>query len=1101
MYCVLVVGIAVRLCFWRVHGGGADQMETMTFDNKMSIVKDDLVSIIESGDKVSVAASVFSMYAFAELKEQLEGLDEFRFIFTSEAFIPERPKKDSREFYIPRLGRERGLYGTEFEIKLRNELTQRAVATECAEWVRKRARFKSFRGNAGMQNCLALEKKNDTVVYLPFDEFSTTALGTEKSASQYSLTLRLDAGQSKALLKAFNEAWDNGDLVDVTDVVIDSISNMYKENAPEFVYYSALFHIFSEFLNDVSEDNLANEQTGFKQSLIWGKLYDFQKDAVLAIINKLETYSGCILADSVGLGKTFTALAVIKYYECRNRNVLVLCPKKLKDNWLTYNSNLVNNPIAGDRLRYDVLYHTDLSRERGMSETGMPLDRINWGNYDLVVIDESHNFRNGADSAVKAEDKENRYQKLMSKVIESGVKTKVLMLSATPVNNRFRDLRNQLALAYSGDRSNWESRLKVEGSIEDVFKKAQQVYSKWSKLPVDQRTTDELTSMLDFDFFEVLDQVTVARSRKHIQRYYDMKALGPFPRRNDPISIRKELSTDPSSVNYQDIYSELDKLALAVYVPSVYVQPSRRHKYEDADGKGLTMTGREFGLQKLMVTNLLKRLESSVCSFRLTLQRVLDLMDDTLAQIDAYKDKRIATLELRNSSGVDLDEDDSEAAFEVGNKTKIDIADMDWIRWERDIIADADVIRGLLADIDDVDVAHDAKLQDLMHLLKEKAENPINKNNRKAIIFTAFSDTADYLYEHLSAFALREMGMHAALVSGNGGKCTHEKVGAQMGDILAAFSPVSKERAVVAPQLEGCDVDILIATDCISEGQNLQDCDYLVNYDIHWNPVRIVQRFGRIDRIGSSNDVIQLVNYWPDVELDEYIHLKARVEERMRITVMTSTGDDDLINEAEKGDLEYRERQLRQMRDEVVDLEDVSGGVSITDLGLNEFRMDLVGYHNVNPDIDQAPTGIHAVVEGDDPGVLFVLRNVNEGVNVQGRNQLHPFYLVHVREDGSIAAGHLSPKVALDTMRLMCRGKITPDTNLCRVFNKETKNGKDMRRQAKLLKDAVASIVESKGDSDIESFFSGVTTSFLEGDIEGIDDFELICFLVVRPRC
>lgn len=1069
------------------------------FDNKMRVVKDELIERIDRGDRVSVAASVFSMYAYQELCEQLESIEEFRFIFTAQAFTNERPPKEKREFYIPRLVREQGLCGTEFEIKLRNELTQKAVAAECAEWIRRKARFKSYEGEGGATGFLDISKPDDDVAYMPFNEFSTAKLGMGSAVGD--VTMRLDSSQSAELLRQFDAAWGSPALHDVTDAVIDGVTAMYQENAPELVYYMALYRIFSEFLEDVSEDVLPNEGLGFRDSQIWGKLYDFQKDAALAIINKLETYNGCILADSVGLGKTFTALAVIKYYESRNKDVLVLCPKKLKDNWITYNSNVVNNPIAADRLQYDVLYHTDLSRTRGTSETGLPLDRLNWGAYGLVVIDESHNFRNGGDSA--SEDKMNRYQILMEKVIKQGVKTKVLMLSATPVNNRFRDLRNQLALAYWGDPEGWSQKLHLQNDIETVFRNAQTTYARWSKLPVEQRSTKALTDMLDYDFIEVLDQVTVARSRKHIQRYYDMSTIGPFPRRLPPVSKRPKLSTLPNAINYHEIYGELESLTLAVYMSSSYLHPSRVAKYAAHGGGGnLTLGGRETGVRRLMTANLLKRLESSVHSFRLTLERVYAAMQGALEAIDGYKAGRAAATVSEGAlpDGFDFDPDD-EGAFEVGGATKILIEDMDWMSWERDIAKDVDVIQILISMVRDIDPAHDAKLLELCGQIREKVRRPVNPGNRKVLVFTAFSDTADYLYEHVSAFARRELGLEVAEVTGSGCACTIEAVPPHMQEVLACFSPVSNERDVVAPRLVCCDVDIVIATDCISEGQNLQDCDYLVNYDIHWNPVRIVQRFGRVDRIGSKSARIQLVNYWPDVELDEYIKLKARVEERMRITVMTSTGDDDYINADETGDLEYRRQQLEQMRDEVVDLEDVSGGVSITDLGLNEFRMDLVGYYRDNPDVDRLPSGINAVVEGDEPGVIFVLRNVNSKIDRDGANHLHPFYVVRMGSDGSVVHGHLEPKAVLDGMRLLCRGKSEPDMALCRAYNRETKNGRDMRREAGLLRDAVASIVDSKEESDVDSFFGGGTTGFLENDIEGLDDFELVCFLVVRSRC
>lgn len=1084
-------------------------MDNAFFDNRTSILKDDLIRVIEEGDTVSIAASVFSMYAFNELREQLESLDEFRFIYTEPTFAKEHAKKEQREFYIPRLSREQGLYGTEFEIKLRNELTQKAVASECASWIRKKARFRSATtGQAPVAPALTVSGKEDVSTYMPFQRFTVGELGVGDHPTVTGVS-RLDTSTSRQFLVMFDQAWENGGLEDVTDTVVDNIQAMYRENAPELIYYAALYRIFHEFLDDVSVDNLPKEGTGFRESAIWNLLYDFQRDAVLAIINKLQTYDGCILADSVGLGKTFTALAVIKYYESLNRNVLVLCPKKLSDNWTMYRNNQVNNPIASDRLRYDVLYHTDLSRKRGKTVTGMDLETINWGGYDLVVIDESHNFRNGEDTATAARDDgtggtENRYQRLLNHVIRGGVPTKVLMLSATPVNNRFRDLRNQLRLAYQGDPAGWSEKLGLSSNIEDVFKSAQGAFTVWSKLSVEGRSTEALTDSLDFDFFKVLDQVTVARSRKHIQRYYDVSAIGPFPRRNDPISIYPKLSTLPNSTTYSEIANSLDLLKLAVYIPSHYLLASARGKYEDRNGN-LTTSGRETGVRKLMAANLLKRLESSVSSFRLTLERVFSVMNQCLNTIEVFKAEGAVTAKVDTSSfGKDFDLDYEDADFmdfSVGGKTQFDLRDLDWKSWEKDVRDDAQTIEGLLEMIRSIDAEHDDKLLRLERLIAKKAENPINPGNKKVIVFTAFADTANYLYENVSEFASRELGLGVAEVTGSGGGKTNvEGVRGDLSEILTCFSPVSKDRDKVYPRLRGKDIDILIATDCISEGQNLQDCDYLVNYDIHWNPVRIVQRFGRVDRIGSKNDAIQLVNFWPDEDLDHYINLKARVENRMHAVVMTSTGDDDYINEDEKGDLEYRKQQLEQMKHEVVDLEDVSGGVSITDLGLNDFRMDLVSYHQENPDIDRVPTGIDAVVEGDTPGIIFVLRNVNQELDAKTRNQIHPFYLVYVSDEGEVVHGYLDPKESLDAMRRLCKGKSEPDAALCRAYNKATKNGRDMRAASSLLRSAIDSIVEEKAEADLDSFFSGGTTSFLENDVAGLDDFELVCFLVVRPR-
>lgn len=1069
-------------------------------DNQTNTVRDDLRKTIRKGSRLSIAAACFSVYAYQELKEQLEGVEELRFLFTSPTFLKEKVPKAKREFYIPRLNRERSIYGTEFEVKLRNELTLKAISRECADWVRRKVTFKSNTTPEQMPGFITVDEST----YMPISGFTTVDLGCERGNNVYNFVTRTEASENSGqYLRLFDELWrDDTRLQDVTDEVLESISTAYRENSPEFIYFFTLYNIFSEFLDDISEDVLPNEATGFKNSKIWNMLYNFQKDAALAIINKLEKYNGCILADSVGLGKTFTALAVIKYYEDRNKSILVLCPKKLSENWNTYKQNYRNNPLAEDRLRYDVLYHTDLSRSFGQTN-GIDLARLNWGNYDLVVIDESHNFRNGGE-VTGEEGKENRYLKLMNKVIRAGVRTKVLMLSATPVNNRFIDLRNQLALAYEGDAAELNGKLDTQKPIDEIFRQAQKAFNAWSKLSAGQRTTEKLLSMLDFDFFTLLDGVTIARSRRHIQKYYNMADIGQFPRRLKPISLRPCLTDLPRAINYKDIYEQLNALNLSIYTPSNYIQPSRLSQYiEQTHNKGnsLTQQGREEGIRRLMSINLLKRLESSVYSFRLTLERINKLIADTIATIQNYQNGG-QVLELDDlSAAEDWDADDQNTDFfTVGRKIKIDLADMDYLTWLRDLQSDAETLQLLLFMVADITPAHDSKLRQLFDLIDQKITHPINPDNRKLIIFTAFSDTADYLYQHVSRYAKEKFGLNTAEVTGNvEGRTTIPGLRCDLNTVLTCFSPISKHKEDLMPG-DASALDILIATDCISEGQNLQDCDYLINYDIHWNPVRIIQRFGRIDRIGSKNACIQLVNFWPDMDLDEYINLKSRVETRMKITVMTATGDDDLINEEEKGDLEYRRAQLKRLQQEVVDLEDMSNGISIMDLGLNEFRMDLLEYTKTHNGVETAPHGMHAVVpSGPDtpPGVIFVLKNRNNSVNIDNRNRIHPFYMVYMGLDGTVQCDYLNPKKLLDTQRLLCRGQDKPIPQAYRVFNRRTKDGRSMGTVSRLLSDAIDSIVDAKAQSDIESLFSPGGTTALLSEVTGLEGFELICFLAI----
>lgn len=1071
------------------------------FDNISNIVRDDLVETIKPHSRICIAAACFSMYAYQELKKQLSSIEEFRFIFTSPTFVAEKGDKEKREFFIPRLNRERSVYGTEFEVRLRNELTQRAVARECANWIRRKAQFRSNSTHESMSGFMNIETSELQTTYMPLGGFTTVDIGCDRGRNVYNMVNRFDAPHSLEYMRLFEAVWNDAvRMRDVTEEVIESIEAVYQENAPELIYFMTLYYIFSEFLEDISEDVLPNEATGFKNSVIWQKLYHFQRDAALGIISKLEQYSGCILADSVGLGKTFTALAVIKYYEGRNKNVLVLCPKKLRDNWMTYRGNLINNPLAKDRLRYDVLFHTDLSRDYGDSAIGLPLDRIDWGNYDLVVIDESHNFRNGGEYIGEDGGKENRYLRLMNRVIRQGVKTKVLMLSATPVNSRFVDLRNQLALAYEGHAAEINEKLNTEADIDTIFRQAQTVFNAWSKLPSEERTTDRLLTKLDFDFFEVLDSVTIARSRRHIQRYYDTAEIGPFPERKPPISLRPKLTDLASAINYSEIFDQLAQLNLHIYTPTFYILPSKAAKYFDASERNLSQAGREQGIQRLMSINLLKRMESSVHSFQLTIKRIHDHIAETIDSIDAYErdHSAVCVREMRDVSYSDFDLDDQNIdVLTVGRKFRIDLGDMDYLSWRRSLVSDLETLALLLLMIDDITPEHDYKLCELKRIIAEKQAQPINAGNRKILIFTAFSDTAEYLYTHISAFAKERFDINTALITGSvDGRTTIPRFPADMHRILTCFSPISKERELVMTPSLG-DIDILIATDCISEGQNLQDCDYCINYDIHWNPVRIIQRFGRIDRIGSRNAVIQLVNFWPDLALDDYINLRARVEARMRISVLTATGDDDYINPEESGDLQYRRQQLERLQNEVVDLEEMSSGVSIMDLGLNDFRMDLLAYIKSHPGLDHTPFGIHAVVRGEKPGVIFVLKNVNKGVNIEDRNYLHPFYMVYVGDDGEVVCSHLQPKDVLDVMRQMAREKTEPDFAICRAFNEETDDGRDMRRVSALLQDAIASIINAKAQGDIDSFFGGGQTTFLAANISGLDDFELICFMVV----
>ena len=1083
-------------------------------DNRAKLLGDDLKKEIKSGAKIKMVASYFSIYAFEVLKDELSNISELQFIFPNPTFVQQgvkdNIKKETREYYIPKRLRENSLYGTEFEIRLRNQLTQKVIAKECAAWVRDKVQFKSNITEGGLQNFIYVENTDKKAIYFPITGFTYVDLGYEKNNMFYqAITKSDDESYAKFFFSQFKNIWDDDTKVqDVTQSIVDYISSAYTDNSPEFIYFVTLYNIFSEFLDDImSEDFMPNEGTGFRNSLVWQKLYSFQRDGAIGIIQKLEKYNGCILADSVGLGKTFTALAVMKYYSSRNKNILVLAPKKLANNWNQYRDNVRTNLFYKDRIHFDVLYHTDLGRTHGFSN-GHDLSKFNWDNYDLVVIDESHNFRN----ANSYRDKETRYDFLINKVLKSGVRTKVLMLSATPVNNRFTDLKNQLALAYGDNYAEFNERLDTSKNFDVVLANAQRAFNEWTKLPKEQRKAADLMSRLDIDFSILLDNVTIARSRKHIVRYYDSSEIGSFPTRRKPVSYYCDIARKEDTLSYNDIFNTLMGLTMGVYAPMNYILPSRISKYEalydtKVGRSTLKQVNREQALQRLMTINMLKRLESCVDSFRKTVRNICDVNKRTYDSIIQFENDRASsrTLEFSQIDEETLDDED----FDINNegtlgKVRIDFSDMDLVLWKRDLKYDIETLEALYELMCYVTPDRDLKLQKLVEIVKDKIEHPFNLGNKKVLIFSAFADTTNYLYENLAPMLLEKYGLYSARIQGaQKGNATNIRGDRDTDRLLTLFSPISKERDVAFPADKDLNIDVLIATVCVSEGQNLQDCDICINYDIHWNPVRIVQRFGRIDRIGSKNKFVQLVNFWPNVSLDEYINLNARVENRMTLVDATATGDDNIIA-SEQADLDYRKEQLKKLQEgNLQDLEDVDGSITITDLGLNEFRMDMVAYIKEHGEPKNIAHGLYCVVRHDDEknipkGVIYVLKNRNSAVNIGDKNRLHPYYLVYLDEAGNVVRNHMEVKAILDILRTTCKHHTEPIADLCRAYNRETKDGYKMDKYSRLLDKSIESIIDVKEADDLNTLFNTGSDILFNSGIKGLDDFELITFVVIK---
>lgn len=1079
-----------------------------TLDNKVNKVGDELKDNIEKGSRISIISSYFTIYAFKELKKELSKIDELRFIFTEPMF----EDKCNNPMNISSMNEDNEtlLTGNKYEIKFRNELTQASIAKECAQWVKEKVKFKSskFPGAVGSKFIHIKNTKKSDLLINNTNDFSASGLGYTSSEQLIFANSINDSPMTDQMLQMFDMFWQNDMmLTDIKDKILKDIEKIYKDNSPEYIYFVTLYNIFKEYLGELTEDNIIKSKTGFKDTVIWNKLYKFQKDGVLGAIDKLEKYNGCIIADSVGLGKTFSALAVIKYYELRNDRVLVLCPKKLRDNWMVYTQNDKRNILVDDRFNYDVLNHTDLSRESGMSGD-IDLSTINWNNYDLVVIDESHNFRNNA----ARNNKETRYSKLMNEVIKKGVKTKVLMLSATPVNNRMNDIKNQIAFMTEGnDQAFNECGIK---SIEHTLKKAQTIFNRWTNLDEEDRTLDNFLEQMDGDYFKLLDLVTIARSRKHIEKYYNVNEIGKFPERMIPKNIKSDIDITGQFPKLEEINKEILRLKLAAYSPLSYVLPHKREEYNkkyDIEVKGGTSIFKQLDREKsiihLMRASILKRLESSIHSFGLTIAKVLKQIDTLIEKIDMEYADYDASLNIN-----DIDTDDVELeSLMIGNKVKVLIQDIDKIKWKQDLEYDRERLEHLLFEAAKVTKGHnDSKLNDLKKVLENKITNQLNPGNKKVIIFTAFADTAVYLYAQIMPWVEKQFGLYSALVVGAGSNKTNLKgTKTDLNGILTNFSPISKERDKVNPEMKE-EIDILIATDCISEGQNLQDCDFLINFDIHWNPVRIIQRFGRIDRIGSKNDKIQLVNFWPNMELDEYINLVARVSGRMVLLDISATGEENIIDFDEKkkmNDLEYRKRQLEKLKDEVVDLEDISGGISITDLTLNDFKMDLIDYLNENrEEVESAPKGMYAVANIPDklqdsavPGVIFCLRQINDNDKIkESNNSVHPYYLVYVKDDGEVLYNHMNTKKILDLYKKICRGNDLISRDLIDSFYKETQDGRDMSKYYEFLEDGISNIIGKKEEEGIMSLFTSGGTNFSAQTFKPLEDFELISFLIIR---
>lgn len=1091
---------------------------------------------IMADSKLSIVSAYFTIYAYNALKDKLDTIENLDFLFGEPTFI-----NNLNPDLIPK--KEFEIEDSTFEICLKNRLSQKSVAKECAKWIREKVNIKSMvKPNFLHGKMYHIQNPfRDPVSLMGSSNFTFNGLGFGNSKN-IELNLEMQDRRDMADLKEwFDEIWnDNTGLIeDVKDEVIKYIEMLYAENSPEFIYYVTLYNIFEEFLNDQEKGGFIDEKVGFFETDVWNKLYSFQRDGVKGAINKIDKYGGCILADSVGLGKTFQALAIIKYYELMNDRVLVLCPKKLRENWTLYIQNDKRNPLERDRFRYNVLHHTDLSRESGKSGD-VDLSSIKWGNYDLVVIDESHNFRNNAPGK-KDEDgniiKKSRYKRLMEDIIVNGRDTKVLLLSATPVNNNLKDLRNQIYFITKGKDDALAESTQIK-NIGAVLKTGQEEFAKWAdpKKNVHRKTSD-LLERLDSSFFKLLDTLTIARSRQHIKKYYDMKLIGEFPKRLEVISLAPEIDLEDSFPTYKQIDEEISDYKLSLFNPSAFLKSEVKEKYlSKTTVQQFTQEDREYFLIGMMKVNFLKRLESSINSFGISLERTINKIDTLLEKIKSYKSNESIYKDFEIDEITETNEDEELLeAISVGKKMKYSLKDINIDKWVKALRQDRDHLEILMNEAKAINESRDKKLNELKNIIKSKTENQLNEGNKKVIIFTAYSDTALYLYNALKDWVTNELSLHIAMVAGGTeeNKSTFMRKGyksqSEFNRILTNFSPISKDRDKMDDMPQDNEIDILIATDCISEGQNLQDCDFLINYDIHWNPVRIIQRFGRIDRIGSRNKQIQLVNFWPTDDLNEYINLKDRVEARMALVDITATAEENILSheqimEIETEELKYRNKQLEKLKKEVLDLEDMDDSISLSEFSLNDFRVELTNFIDTKfnkEKLKRTPYGLYAIVpalggsyssmgkyseenlkakELIKPGIVFCLKQKGDFDRDNKINPLQPFFLVYIRDDGTVKYNYTGAKQILDIYRLLCCNKKDAFVPLCEIFNDETNDGNIMDKYSDLLEKAVLEIqhiFKKRSLSSLTKSRSAIIVNKSE-QITDLEKFELVSWLIIK---
>ena len=1033
----------------------------------------------KKGRNINIINDKLTLSVFRELAKNLQNVGHINFIIRNKSYIPSG-RELSREFEIsPGIT---DLFFSSYDIIRKNRLEHFSKARSMHNFIKNYVNVKKVKMPGKVKGNIILIDDEIAIHGTSSLEIPGKPRRGELAPIHFNSIVN-DQAQIGHFKRLFQVIWNNNDYTkDCKEALLEGLNYVYKDYSPEFIYFFTLEELFSSQL-DGGVERFEKDRTGFKKSAIWNSLYEFQKDAAVSAIRKINKYNGCIIADSVGLGKTFEALAVIKYFELREDNVLVLCPAKLYDNWDSFRNPYIDNIFVQDSFNYKILCHTDLTRTKGYSRSGIDLSRINWSHFDLVVIDESHNFRNRNEDV----DHLSRYMKLMNEVIKKGHGKKVLMLSATPVNNSLVDLKNQISII-TADRDYALEEIGIL-SIDSLLRKTQKEINNW--LETRDRTKNALLNRLPAKFYKLLEMMTIARSRKHITGFYGDSNLGKFPRKLPPKTYYPEIDTAGKLLHFAVTNETLESLNLAVYAPMSYIKSEYkafyREKYQTVYGDRVLFyhESRELITAKLHRFNLFKRLESSIFAFGETIGRLIARIDSYINVISCC---HVGDIKFEGEEGILED-------LTLDYKYEIKVEHLYTADFLEDLYHDKSILEALYRDVLAVlNEKRDAKLKKLKKIIVEKiTQTPYNPGNQKMLIFSAFADTANYLYDSIAP-DLVQQGVNVACITGSGEpRTTMNNIRSEFNTILRHFSPKSK----LGEKLPGeKQIDVVIATDCISEGQNLQDCDNVINYDIQWNPVVLIQRFGRIDRIGSQNKNIAMINFFPHLALNDYLQLEQRVKGKMTAVNLTSTGEEDFLS-PEMNDFRFRKKQLERLQKEVVELDELDDNISLTDLNMNDYLYELSGYIKKNPEILRIPRGVFSVASGEKKGCLFCFRHQNVDSGPVGEGTLYPYYIMYISNKGEVYYGNTNDRETLKEFRKIAYGKSKPDHNLFKKFNYRTKNTKDMSFYSKLLSKAIEAIQGHEDQKAQKSIFDfgGYQNEFASAES---DDFELLSFLIVE---